>query len=156
MPVIAVNVIKVLFAIALYGFLFYVARAMRGHVAGPPADPTSTPAPSSRRRGRPDDGQPPPAPRRFALHVVDPSGTTRTVLLEGRLIVGRSSTADVTIQDDYASERHAAFEVTQGAPWVEDLGSTNGTLLDGAKVTRRTRVEPGAVVVVGHTRVTVR
>lgn len=156
MPVIAVNVIKVLFALALYGFLFYVARAMRGHVAGPPVDPNPTPAPASRRRTRAEDS-PPPAPRRATLEIAGPAGgDPKVVRLTGRLVLGRGASADVVIDDEYSSERHAAFELVGDVVWVEDLGSTNGTRIGETRLTERTVVRSGTEVMVGRTRVVVR
>ena len=76
MPIVAVNIIKVLFVIALFGFLFYVARSMRGHIAGPPIDATPAPATPSTR-----DPQPPAAaslsPGERSLVFVDAAGETR-------------------------------------------------------------------------------
>lgn len=155
MPVIAVNIIKVLFAITLYGFLFYVARAMRGHVAGPPVDPNPTPAPASHRRTRSDDS-PPPAPRRATLEITVPSGASQTVPVGRRVVLGRGAGADVTIDDEYSSDRHAAFELEGDTVWVEDLGSTNGTRIGETRIRERTLVAPGTEVLVGRTRVVVR
>lgn len=154
MPVIAVNVVKVLFAISLYGFLFYVARAMRGHVAGPPVDANPTPAPAARRTRAEDS--PPPAPRRATLEITTPSGKSQTVPVSRRVVLGRGSSADVVIDDEYSSDRHAAFEMEGDTVWVEDLGSTNGTHIGDTRITDRTRVASGTEVLVGRTRVVVR
>ena len=149
MPVIAVNVIKVLFALALYGFLFYVARAMRSYVAGPGGARRPPPAPGA--------GAAPRAPSRpAALEVATGDEPPRLVTLSGRLVVGRGSAADVRIDDEFSSALHAAFEERDGAVWVEDLGSTNGTTVDGIPVVGRALVAPGSAVVLGGTTVTVR
>lgn len=156
MPIIAVNIIKVLFVLCLYGFLFYVARAMRGHVAGPPTESSPTPAPPSRRR-IPGDEAPPPAPRRASLEIESGAGVPpRVVELTGRVILGRGSGADVRLEDEFSSDRHAAFEPNGDTVWVEDLGSTNGTRIGGSVITERTMVPPGTEVLVGQTRVVVR
>ncbi|MDX1692067.1 MAG: FHA domain-containing protein [Acidimicrobiia bacterium] len=155
MPILAVNIVKVLFVVALYGFLLYVARAMRGQAVGPPTEAAPTPTSATRRR-RPDEPTPPPPARQLALEIVPPDGVPRQVALTGRIVIGRGEGADIRIDDEFSSERHAAFEPRRGAVWVEDLGSTNGTTLDGARITAPTRLDPGATVVVGQTRVTVR
>jgi pSer/pThr/pTyr-binding forkhead associated (FHA) protein len=155
MPVIAVNIIKVVFAGVLYSFLLVVARAMRGHVAGPPIDPNPTPAPPSRRRGRSEDA-PPPAPVRTAIEISHADGSSRLIPVRGRIVLGRGAVADITIDDEYSSDSHAAFESDGTALWVEDLGSTNGTRIGGVRITERTRVDPGTEILVGRTRVTVR
>lgn len=54
--------------------------------------------------------------------------------LFGGLTIGRSSEADVRIDDRFASQIHARVHSRQGAYLVEDLGSTNGTYLNGAPV----------------------
>ena len=156
MPVVAVNVIKVLFVIALYGFLFYVARAMRGHVAGPPVDPNPTPSPPSQRRTRAESA-PPPAPRQVAIEVDGPQGaTTHRLVVSTPIVVGRGSAADVTIDDEYSSDRHARFEYDGELIWVEDLGSTNGTRIGEVRITERTELAIGAEVIVGRTKVVIR
>ncbi|MBN2359860.1 MAG: sigma 54-interacting transcriptional regulator [Deltaproteobacteria bacterium] len=57
-------------------------------------------------------------------------------------IIGRFAPADVTVADASLSRQHAALELRAGALWVEDLQSTNGTWVNGARV-QRSRVEPG-------------
>ena len=68
-------------------------------------------------------------------------------------IIGRSPDADIRIETDpYVSPRHArAWQDEYGSVWVEDLGSTNGTRVNGARVITRTRIYPGDVVSVGRT-----
>ncbi len=153
MPVIAVNVVKVLFALALYGFLFYMARAMRSHVARPPVDPQSTPTPPARRMRATD---PPPSPKIPVLEIIAPGGAVTTVALAGRVILGRGSSADVQLDDEYASDRHAAFSVEGATVWVEDLDSTNGTTIDGTRIEGKVAIDIGSRVIVGRTPVVVR
>ena len=72
------------------------------------------------------------------------------------MVMGRGSGADVTIDDEYASDRHAAFDFDGQTVWVEDLGSTNGTRIGETRITERTAVLPGTEVMVGRTRVVIR
>jgi hypothetical protein len=66
--------------------------------------------------------------------------------------VGRSAQNDVKLDgDDYASARHARIEPRRDGVWVEDVGSTNGTYLNGIKLTRPRKLKPGDVVKVGET-----
>lgn len=151
MPIIAVNVIKVLFVAALYLFLFYVARSMRGHVAGPPLDTGAAPSPQSAR-------QPPvaaPPLRSRSILIFDDDGQSTNHPITGTVVVGRGESADIRLDDEFASERHASFAVVGGAVVVEDLGSTNGTTVDGRPLTGRIEVTSGTVVMVGRTRVVV-
>ena len=76
----------------------------------------------------------------------------------GRRASSASPADDSTLvlDDDYASTRHARI-APQGDDWyVEDLGSTNGTYLDRAKVTGPTRVPLGAPVRIGKTVIELR
>jgi hypothetical protein len=75
---------------------------------------------------------------------------TRVVpLSEGRpLVVGRDESADVSFGDDFLSRHHARFELRQGVVWLEDLGATNATQLNGAPV-RHAPVQPGDEVTMG-------
>jgi pSer/pThr/pTyr-binding forkhead associated (FHA) protein len=81
-------------------------------------------------------------------------------LVEGRdfeidsaqLTIGRGGQNDITIRsDEYASARHARFEPRQDGVWVQDLGSTNGTYLNGARLDRPRRLADGDVVRIGET-----
>ncbi|MCC6747219.1 MAG: sigma 54-interacting transcriptional regulator [Deltaproteobacteria bacterium] len=63
-------------------------------------------------------------------------------------IVGREPPADVPIRDHSLSRQHARFEVIDGELWIEDLGSTNGTWINGARVSR-SRARPGDELMLG-------
>ncbi len=68
------------------------------------------------------------------------------------LTVGRGATNDVALSvDEYASSRHARFEPRRDGIFVEDIGSTNGTFVNGIRVTRERRLVPGDVVRIGET-----
>ena len=67
------------------------------------------------------------------------------------VLLGRSNEATVPLEDDYASGRHARL-FPQGSRWfLEDLGSTNGTFVQGQQLTRAAAVEPGVQFKVGRT-----
>jgi FHA domain len=68
------------------------------------------------------------------------------------LTVGRGRNNDIALpEDDYASSRHARFEPRRDGVYVEDIGSTNGTFVNGIRLTRDRRLIPGDVVRVGET-----
>jgi hypothetical protein len=73
---------------------------------------------------------------------------------KGRVIVGRSRDVDFRIDNPDVSRRHAAFYWSDGDIMVQDLGSTNGTMVNGYPVDS-TVVGPGDVVVVGDCSITV-
>jgi hypothetical protein len=69
-----------------------------------------------------------------------------------QLSIGRGRQNDIAIgSDEYASARHARFEPRQDGVWVQDLGSTNGTFLNGVRLEHPRRLTPGDVVRIGET-----
>lgn len=65
------------------------------------------------------------------LVVVEGPGTGVEVALDERVVIGRSDLADLRLDSARASRTHAAIEPAAGLPELEDLGSSNGTLLNG-------------------------
>ncbi|MEZ5178198.1 MAG: adenylate/guanylate cyclase domain-containing protein [Acidimicrobiales bacterium] len=86
------------------------------------------------------------------VEVRSPSGTAVLVVVDRRLEIGREA-PDVVVADPLTSRRHAALDARSGAVTVEDLGSSNGTLVNGAAITAPTTVGPGDVVLLGDTEV---
>lgn len=77
------------------------------------------------------------------------------VPVTGMVVIGRSPGADIVIGDDFVSGRHARI-MPQGADAVlEDLGSTNGTMLNGTPVTRPQSLRPGDSIEIGAVRLKV-
>lgn len=76
---------------------------------------------------------------------------TRLRLGSGPILIGRAEDSTLVLDDDYASTRHARI-VQQGHGYaLEDLGSTNGTYLDRARVTAPTPVPVGVPIRIGRT-----
>jgi hypothetical protein len=68
------------------------------------------------------------------------------------LRIGRGADNDLAIDgDEYASSHHARFEPRRDGVYVEDVGSTNGTFVNGIRLTRERRLAPGDVVRIGET-----
>ena len=68
------------------------------------------------------------------------------------MTIGRGATNDVPLrEDEYSSTRHARLEPRRDGVWIEDIGSTNGTFVNGIRLTRERRLVPGDVVRVGET-----
>ncbi|MFZ5784884.1 MAG: FHA domain-containing protein, partial [Acidobacteriota bacterium] len=65
------------------------------------------------------------------------------VLREGDLVVGAHLDSGVRIPDPTVSRRHARLRVAGGQVVVEDLGSRNGTRVDGVALSGRTSLRPG-------------
>ena len=67
------------------------------------------------------------------------------------ITIGRDADNDVPLDDDFASARHARIEPRRDGVWVEDAGSTNGTFVNGARISKPRRLKPGDVIRVGNT-----
>ncbi|HET6602491.1 MAG TPA: DUF3662 and FHA domain-containing protein [Gaiella sp.] len=96
-----------------------------------------------------DDGPPEEVVRERITLTVD--GRTIPVTT-GRFVVGRSRECDVRVDDGNVSRRH--FELVQEGPttWVvADLGSTNGTEVNGQRVSGRKRLDDGDRITIGGT-----
>lgn len=65
-------------------------------------------------------------------------------------MLGRDAGNDIPLPDEAASARHAKIEAEDGAWWIEDLGSTNGTLVNGVRIERRERLRPGDEIAIGR------
>jgi hypothetical protein len=86
--------------------------------------------------------------------VLDVNGK-RYPIMKGRTVIGRGSEADVTLDDSGASRRHAEVQWDGSRARVRDLGSTNGTQLNGAPV-KEAILEPDSVIGIGRSRITFR
>ena len=69
--------------------------------------------------------------------------------LSGGAILGRSDVADIQLEDSFASGRHTSLEPHGDAMVVEDLGSTNGTYLNGEPLTGPQPLRPGDRIRIG-------
>ena len=68
------------------------------------------------------------------------------------ITIGRGSQNTIPLDDDeFASASHAVVEPRQDGVWIEDAGSTNGTYLNGVKLSRPRKLTPGDLVRVGET-----
>lgn len=96
---------------------------------------------------------PPPVPRSAAAVEVNGS---RYPLTAPVVVVGRGTEADLRVSDPGVSRRHAELHLDGAAGLsVVDLGSTNGTLVNGRRVDRA-RVQQGDTIRIGHTDLVVR
>jgi pSer/pThr/pTyr-binding forkhead associated (FHA) protein len=73
----------------------------------------------------------------------------------GEKIIGREATADVHLDDRALSRKHAKVEKRGAAIWVSDLGSANGTYVNGEKLEAPRRLHQGDLVSVGHYKIAV-
>lgn len=81
---------------------------------------------------------------------------TRLRLGPGPILIGRAEDSTLVLDDDYASSRHARLTQQGQEYFLEDLGSTNGTYLDRARVTTPTPVPVGVPIRIGRTVIELR
>lgn len=79
-----------------------------------------------------------------------------SIAVNGPVVVGRSPNADIVIGAGYVSARHARFTLMGQNLFVEDLGSTNGTAVDGQLIAQPTALNDNDVVNVGDVSIRVR
>jgi hypothetical protein len=98
---------------------------------------------------------PPSASRRdrgLRLRVAEPETQRGTIYdVPTEVTVGRAAGCGVRIDDQFTSNLHARLTRRDGALWVEDLGSTNGTWINSEKVVTLTRLAKGDVLQIGGT-----
>ena len=147
----ALLILKLLFLVLLYLFIWRIVRTASRDVRLPQESFVLTPgqAQAAGLVGRT------PTVRTGRLVVVDsPSldpGLVR-VLDSTALTLGRGAQNDLALDsDDFASARHARIEPRRDGVWVEDIGSTNGTFVNGIRLTRERRLAPGDILRVGET-----
>jgi hypothetical protein len=144
-------VLKIAFVVLLYLFIWRIVRTASKDLRVPQESFILAPSQASELGAVRDTG-----PREVGRLVVVTSPTLEPG--EGRMLdsapitVGRGPQNDVKLDgDDYASAKHARIEPRRDGVWVEDIGSTNGTYLNGIKLTRARKLTPGDVVRVGET-----
>lgn len=69
-----------------------------------------------------------------------------------KLIIGRGSDADVVIDNTAVSRHHTAFSLVNKDYFIEDLGSLNGTFVNGNKITKQTKIEEKDIIQIGKFR----
>jgi len=90
-------------------------------------------------------------PRRFALRMIKGVSSFGVYSLEGAARIGRSDECDVLLADPSVSRAHAIVETIGAEPTVRDLGSTNGTFVNGERVETKT-LHDGDELRFGNTR----
>lgn len=159
-------VLQLGFLLLMWVFVFVVVFALRSDLFGQRVRKMPAPSPAA--------AAPAPAaaaaltsaitePVRRAPPLADGSTPKRLVVTSGpregmaidlpdeQLTIGRSSESGLVIRDDYTSTHHARLMLWNDQWVVQDLDSTNGTYLDGVRVTLPTPVPPNVPVTIGTT-----
>jgi pSer/pThr/pTyr-binding forkhead associated (FHA) protein len=144
----ALVVLKILFLVLLYLFIWRIVRTAARDVRMPQESFVLAPGsiPGLQEQPRVDAGR--------LVVVTSPARREgeKWELDSAPLTVGRSTRNDIDLaRDEYASSDHARLEPRRDGVWLEDVGSTNGTYLNGTRLTRPKRLSPGDVVRIGET-----
>ncbi len=159
------NILNYAFLALLYMFFARVLWAVWSEVRGPRLGNPPRPQPMAARVGVPDTTAPaprPPAP--VKANRAKRGVPTKLVVLQPKVrkgagypigeevMLGRAHSCGIELPDDtFASQLHARVFVREAAVWVEDLGSTNGTHLNGARLTAPMQLANGDRLQVGST-----
>ena len=136
----------------LWLFVIVAFRTVRSDLYGGKAARPSAAAP--RAAAAPVAKRPRQSGRSTARKLVVTEGAlagTTVGLGDAIVTLGRADDSTLVLTDDYASTRHARLVPGDGTWLIEDLGSTNGTYLSGAKVVRPTPVPLGQQIRIGKT-----
>lgn len=141
------NVLKLCLLALLYLFFLRVLRAVWVEVKGPAlaGGPKAAPAPAPKERHRRRR-----TPTQLRI-VAPPELVGLRFDLTDEFTLGRAAGCQVTLDDTYASQIHARVFHRDGQYYVEDLGSTNGTWLNRAKVTGPLELQHGDQIQIGNT-----
>jgi hypothetical protein len=155
-PALILQLTRIGFLILLCLFVLAAMRVVRSDLRYA-ADPRSEGG-----TRRPRGGQRPNQPSQGRLYpttLVVTAGSlagTRIRLGPGPILIGRAEDSTLVLDDDYASTRHARITQQGQEYFLEDLGSTNGTYLDRARVTTPTPVPIGVPIRIGRTVIELR
>lgn len=142
------NLLRLGVVVLLWAFVFSVVGALRGDLYGTRVSRNAGPA--RQRESRAERKQRRSAP----THLVVTEGSLRGTsvpLHDSGVLIGRNPECSLVLTDDYASGRHLRLYPGADAWYADDLGSTNGTLVDGQKITTGARLDPGSQIRIGQT-----
>jgi FHA domain len=128
----------------LYLFLLWVARSALRDLGRPATEPGGFAEEQFAGAGRPYSGR----------LVVERGGGLSSGEAFGvgpGLVIGRALACDITIEDSYASSRHARLYDRDGHVYIEDLNSTNGTYVNGSRLSTQQLLRPHDRVRIGDT-----
>ena len=126
----------------LYLFLLWVARSALRDLGRPAAEGAGYFDEEVHATGRPYSG------RLVAARGGGMAGGEAFDVGPG-LMIGRALACDITIDDSYASGRHARLYDRDGHVYIEDLNSTNGTYVNGARLHAQQELRAGDVIRIG-------
>ena len=151
MSEIALTILKVLFLALLWLFILSAVSVIRSDLFGravpAPGEGRELEAPApAERRGRRPRGD----PRIFSIAQGNQAGLSAE-LAGGTIMIGRGADCQLILDDDYVSTRHARVISGPNGVYIEDLGSTNGTYVNGQRITSPTTITLSDTARIGKT-----
>jgi len=142
----ALLVLKLAFLVLLYLFIWRIVRSAARDVRMPQESFILAPSQAAELAALRDSG------RLVVVRSPALDEGEELTLNSSALRLGRGSDNEVNLaRDEFASSKHARVEPRRDGVWVEDVGSTNGTYLNGIRLTHAKRLSPGDVVRIGET-----
>jgi Inner membrane component of T3SS, cytoplasmic domain len=153
MSEIALTVIKVLFLALLWVFIASAVSVIRSDLFGrtvplpdqPGAQELEQPVPPPKKTKR-TRGEP-----RVLVITQGAQAGQSAALADGVILIGRGAEAQLSLDDDYVSTRHARVVSGENGVYVEDLGSTNGSYVNNQRITAPTTITLSDTVRIGRT-----
>jgi pSer/pThr/pTyr-binding forkhead associated (FHA) protein len=134
--------LRIAFIALLYLFLYQIVRVSMRELVALSRSPAKARGQTKRRSA--------------SLVLVEPAESAlpvgMTFGLNGQTVVGRHPDCDLIIQEPYMSSEHAELTPFDGRWQIKDLGSTNGTYLNGRSVVQAEDIEPGDVIQFGRVK----
>jgi hypothetical protein len=138
--------LKIAFLVLLYIFIWRIVRTASRDLRLPQESFVLTPEGARERRERRTAGR---------LVVLESPALSQGHALgidSAPITIGRGAQNDVALdRDEFASATHARFTPQRDGVWIEDIGSTNGTFVNGDRLPSPRRLVPGDVVRIGGT-----
>lgn len=144
----ALLLLKVGFLVLLYLFLWRVVRTASRDLRTP--QESFVLAPQQVRQAAPRKRR--ATGRLVVVSNGDSKGDSAVYEIDAMAVtVGRGAGNDIPLDDEFASTLHARVESRPDGVWLEDVGSTNGTAVNGVPIDQARKLAPGDVIRIGET-----
>jgi hypothetical protein len=144
----ALLILKIAFIILLYLFIWRIVRSAARDLRLPQESMILSPQQASALLAQPVAKE---LGRLVVVKSPDLGKGDIYAIDSSSLSIGRGDTNDLALHDEFASARHARFEPRRDGVYVQDVGSTNGTFVNGIRLDKDRRLAPGDVVRIGET-----
>jgi pSer/pThr/pTyr-binding forkhead associated (FHA) protein len=151
MSEIALTIIKVAFLALLWLFILSAVSVIRSDLFGKTVRASDQPQeleapPQPPRRAKRQRGEP-----RILMITQGNQAGLSAELAGGVIMIGRGADCQLILEDDYVSTRHARVVSSPNGIYIEDLGSTNGSYVNGQRITAPTTITLADTVRIGKT-----